>query len=266
MIFVIGSWPPSRKVLLDRVYLKAKNRCYGVTALILLQKTVLPPRQIRNTTFPNQFKDVTPLHRLSGNRERQEENTCVVCHAGKNLWHLDAPAGPVLIHEQCARFLPRPEPAEPSAAYRAVSAEPDGLACRVTIVEIPAKGLRYQRVFAHLLLKPPAYIPEDRWQQCIDDGKRFLHQWGSQAEAMGWTSADLFGLHIPPAKPHPSYSRLSRYDCTGLCWLLMGCHVVALTEATASIKTPDTGSISTYRKCNKPALGPLGDSLDDFDG
>ena len=29
-------------------------------------------------------------------------------------------------------------------------------------------------------------------------------------------------LHDPPAVPHPSYSRLSRYDCTGLVWLLQG--------------------------------------------
>jgi hypothetical protein len=71
-------------------------------------------------------------------------------------------------------------------------------------------------------------------------------------------------LHSPPTNPHPSYNRLSRYDCTGLCWLLQGREVVALTEATASIRSPHTGSITVYRKHNKPALGPLGDSLDDF--
>jgi hypothetical protein len=99
---------------------------------------------------------------------------------------------------------------------------PPGPGCRVTIVEIPATGLRYRRTYAHLQLKPPAYIEETRWQQCIEDGKRFLMQWGSQAEGLGWSSADLFSLHTPPAKPHPSYSRLSRYDCTGLVWLLQG--------------------------------------------
>jgi len=39
---------------------------------------------------------------------------------------------------------------------------------------------------------------------------------------------------------------------------------VALTTDTAAIENGDTGSITTYRKNNKPALGPLGDSLDDF--
>jgi hypothetical protein len=40
---------------------------------------------------------------------------------------------------------------------------------------------------------------------------------------------------------------------------------VALTETTATIRNPDTGSITVYRKYNKPALGPLGDSLDDLE-
>ena len=53
-----------------------------------------------------------------------------------------------------------------------------------------------------------------------------------QAEALGWTAKHLFGLHKPPNRPHPSYSRLSRYDETGLIWLLGGREVVALTEAT----------------------------------
>jgi hypothetical protein len=82
---------------------------------------------------------------------------------------------------------------------------------------------------------------------------------------LGWTSADLFGLHPPPAKPHPSYSRLSRYDATGLCWLLQGREVIALTEATASIRNSNTSNVTVYRKLNKPALGPLGDSLDDLE-
>jgi hypothetical protein len=78
------------------------------------------------------------------------------------------------------------------------------------------------------------------------------------------TSADLFGLHTPPAKPQPNYSRLSRYDCPGLIWLLQGREVIALTEATATIRNPDTGAITTYRRFNKPALGPLDESLDDL--
>jgi hypothetical protein len=139
-----------------------------------------------------------------------------------------------------------------------------GSGCKVTIIEIPATGLRYRRTYAHLQLRPPAYIEEARWRLAVADGKRFLAKWGAQAEAMGWTSADLFGLHAVPDKPHPSYNRLSRYDATGLIWLLEGRSVVALTEATATIRNPKTGTLTTYRRFNKPALGPLGDSLDDF--
>jgi hypothetical protein len=139
---------------------------------------------------------------------------------------------------------------KPSLAYRAATASPDGTGCGVTIIEIPATGLRYRRTYAHLQLRPPAYIPEDRWRMAIEDGRAFLHRWGESAERLGWTSADLFGLHTPPAKPHSSYSRLSRYDCTGLVWLLQGREVVALTETTASIRNHNTGNVTVYRKAD----------------
>jgi hypothetical protein len=148
-------------------------------------------------------------------------------------------------------------------AYRATSVGPDGLGARVEIIELP-QVQRYRRTFAHLQLKPPAMVDVARWQQAVEDGKRFLAKWGEQAEALRWTSADLFGLHTPPERPHPSYNRLSRYDATGLIWLLRGQPVVALTADTAAIEKPATGSITTYRRFNKPALGPLGDSLDDL--
>jgi hypothetical protein len=109
----------------------------------------------------------------------------------------------------------------------------------------------------------PELVPEDRWRRCVEDGCRFLAAWAEQAEALGWTAKDLFGLHKPPASPHPSYSRLSRYDETGLVWLLQGRDVAALSEATAAIQNP-TGAVTRYRRHNKPALGPIGDSLDDL--
>jgi hypothetical protein len=77
----------------------------------------------------------------------------------------------------------------------------------------------------------------------VADAEYFLARWGQQAAALGWTERDLFGLHEPPEKPHPSYRRLSRYDQTGLIWLLAGRPVVALTEATAAIQS-STGAIS----------------------
>jgi hypothetical protein len=70
-------------------------------------------------------------------------------------------------------------------------------------------------------------------------------------------------LAAVPDKPHPSYRRLSRYDETGLIWLLRGRPVLVLTESTAAIESP-TGTVTVYRRYNKPALGPLGDSLEDL--
>jgi hypothetical protein len=93
------------------------------------------------------------------------------------------------------------------------------------------------------------------------DADTFLATWGERAASIGWTAQDLFGLAKVPDRSAPNYQRLSRYDQTGLIWLLQGRRVVALTERTAGIETTN-GSLS-YRRYNNPALEPLGDSLDD---
>jgi hypothetical protein len=82
------------------------------------------------------------------------------------------------------------------------------------------------------------------------------------AAALNWSSRELFGLHQVPAQPAATYQRLSRYDATGLIWLLQGRPVVALTEGEAAIQRD--GAVVVHRKDRKPALGPLGDSLDDL--
>jgi len=119
------------------------------------------------------------------------------------------------------------------------------------------------RTYAALAARSPEHVSADRWQQAVQDGRRFLAKWGEQAAALGWRPRDLFGLQKSPDPLHPSYRRLSRYDETGLIWLLQGRPVVALTDATAAIENP-TGAITVYRRYDKPALGPVGDSLDDF--
>ena len=124
-------------------------------------------------------------------------------------------------------------------------------------------GGPYVGVLAILRERCPDHVDLHDWQLAVEDACRFLAQWGEQAELLGWTARDLFGLAPVLDKPTPSYRRLSRYDLTGLIWLLRGRPVVALTEATAAIQQR-TGSITVYRRHNKPALGPLGDSLDDF--
>jgi hypothetical protein len=55
----------------------------------------------------------------------------------------------------------------------------------------------------------PDYIDVVDWQHAVEDGRRFIVQWGGQAEALGWTADDLFGLHDPPEQPDPRYRRLA---------------------------------------------------------
>ena len=122
---------------------------------------------------------------------------------------------------------------------------------------------RFSRTLYELERRCPDYVDVADWQMAIEDGGSFLRRWAEQAEALGWTARDLFGLAPAPDKAAANYRRLSRYDLTGLIWLLRGRSVVALTEATAAIKHP-RGAVTTYRRHNKPAFGPIGDSLDYF--
>jgi hypothetical protein len=121
-----------------------------------------------------------------------------------------------------------------------------------------------RQAFEALERRCPELIDQDSWQQAVEDARSFLSRWGDKAQALGWTVRDLFGLAIPPEKPAPNYRRLSRYDQTGLIWLLRGGAVVVLSETTAAIENP-SGAITTFRKNNKPALGPVGDSLDELE-
>jgi hypothetical protein len=111
----------------------------------------------------------------------------------------------------------------------------------------------YSRTIAALEAGCPDLVPVDRWQLAVEDGRRFLVRWGDQAHALGWTARDLFGLLTVPEHAKPSFNRLSRYDETGLIWLLDGRKVLALTAETAAIQNP-SGSITTYRRHHKPAL------------
>jgi len=111
----------------------------------------------------------------------------------------------------------------------------------------------YASTVAALRAICPAYISEDRWHQAVADATAFISKWGPQAQALGWTARELFGLHTPPERPLASYRRLARYDETGLVWLLRGRPVIALTETVAAIQGA-TGVV-TYRKLNKPDLG-----------
>jgi hypothetical protein len=157
------------------------------------------------------------------------------------------------------------EAAKVAKVAKVPSASPE--AQRNEINEINEKRVTARKSYTDSLealeRRCPDHVEAARWRQAVEDGMRFLAACGDQAAALGWSAADLFGLHTPPANPHPSYCRLSRYDCTGLVWLLRGQKVMAMTESEAVLTTPSSGEL-TYRRFNKPGCGPLGDSLDDF--
>jgi hypothetical protein len=121
----------------------------------------------------------------------------------------------------------------------------------------------YRDVLLALCSKRPELVEPVHWQQATRDAENFLPLWSDRAHALGWTARELFGLHSVPERPAANYQRLARYDETGLLWLLRGRPVVVLTETTAAIQ--GATAVLTYRKHNKPALRPIGDSLDDFE-
>jgi len=47
----------------------------------------------------------------------------------------------------------------------------------------------------------PTYVDPADWRQAVADGRCFLAAWGEQAEALGWTARELFGLHTPTERP-----------------------------------------------------------------
>ncbi len=116
---------------------------------------------------------------------------------------------------------------------------------------------RFCRTLDELERRCPDYVDAADWLQAGEDGRRFIAHWGEQAEALGWGPADLFGLHTPPEKPAPSYRRSSRYDETGLIWLLHGRPVIALTETAAIILAPSGAKLS-YQRTARPRRSPLG--------
>ena len=118
---------------------------------------------------------------------------------------------------------------------------------------------RLCRTFAELEQRCPDFVDVIAWQIAVEDGHRFLAKWGAQAERLGWTADDLFGLHEPPANPHPSYSPLARLDCVGLIWVLSGRAVIALTGAAATIRATAGNLTWRRRSCAQSRRSPSHD-------
>jgi hypothetical protein len=134
--------------------------------------------------------------------------------------------GPVA--EPVAAHCSRP----PELEFEADQAEREAIA--LELGEVPQA---YAAAFAQIQAHPPEDIPAGRWELVVNDAGLFLDRWGKQAERLGWTVEDLFGLH--PRAP------MLRYDHMGLLWTLRGERVVALTATEARL----SGGLA-YRRRN----------------
>jgi hypothetical protein len=103
-------------------------------------------------------------------------------------------------------------------------------------IELGGVPVLYATAFAQIQANPPADVPRERWYQFVDDAGLFLDLWGCEAERLGWTSADLFGLD--PVKP------MARYDNMGVLWMLKGEAVLDLTAKSAKL----SGGLTFYRR------------------
>jgi hypothetical protein len=80
-------------------------------------------------------------------------------------------------------------------------------------------------------LKPPAFIPEDRWRRCIEDGRGFLHQWGGISSA---ARLDFGGLIRPPQPAREGHGQV-RLDSSWPAGIYTTCCCAAYVPArTAS--------------------------------
>ena len=66
-----------------------------------------------------------------------------------------------------------------------------------TLREVPEYSFgRFGRTFSALEARCPDFVPTDRWQLAVEDGRVFLARWGGQAEALGWTARDICSASI----------------------------------------------------------------------
>ena len=119
--------------------------------------------------------------------------------------------------------------------------------CPVSTAEEEAASTPLAASLAALERRRPGHVEAADWQHAVEDGRRFLIQWGERATALGWVEADVFGLSPVPVNPHPSWRRLARVDQLGLVWLTHGRPVTSITAERATIATTRGGSVAFYK-------------------
>jgi hypothetical protein len=121
------------------------------------------------------------------------------------------------------------------------------------------------RAFAEFEARCPDFVEISRWQAAVEDGRGFLAAWGEQAEQLGWTAENLFGLTEVPEKPSPRFDRTARYDRIGLVWLLQKLLVEIYDVVEEDRGVVEQGKIPICYGCGQPAIG-LVYGYKNFDG
>jgi hypothetical protein len=133
-------------------------------------------------------------------------------------------------------------------ASRAAEPEDGSFEERAALIEIGSDVPRaWAEGFARL---DPGRVPsgfsEARWRRLIDDGGRFLDDWGPTAAELGWSARDVFGLHAD----EPTL----RLDAMGLAALIDGGVVVAVTTVSATIRAASGHELVYLRRASAEAL------------
>ena len=101
----------------------------------------------------------------------------------------------------------------------ATSVRPDGV-CKLALAEFPAAGGRYRKAFAFLLVKPPAYISVERWQQAVEDGRSFLAHGANRPKCSTGIRA-TYSVSTPHRltliRPIHGFLDTTTPDCAGCC-------------------------------------------------
>jgi hypothetical protein len=112
----------------------------------------------------------------------------------------------------------RPATTETAAATLA-----EEIAERAAIIEEDADvPTEWAEGYARLCLAPvPISVSPIAWKAVLNGAGRFLDRWGTIADRLGWTAAELFSVH--PNAP------LNRRDCRGAALFLERGEVIAIT-------------------------------------
>ena len=132
----------------------------------------------------------------------------------------------------------------------AAASNDDQFTERAAIIEYDAGVPReWAEGFARLdISKSLPGFTEERWQQLIDDGGRFLNCWATAAAELGWSAEDVFG--VSPSQPD------GNQHFGGLALLIQGGEVVGVRADRATIRMLGGGWLTYLHRASSERATP----------